>query len=328
VKKTICLFTKNRRLILLCSDFLFLNRQSEEYDFYFFDDAFAWQQFLLKNSNSIVADEADFESCADVNDFVDRLEKTAAGISEKEVNPVLAQICGVSSKSEELRNKILLASRCRLPVLLTGESGSGKTMAAEMIHKLSENSQEPFFAVNVAAVSEGLIESELFGVAEGAFTDSRKRKGYFLSAGKGTLFLDEIGELKSELQAKLLTVTETGKIRPVGSDETKGISCRLIFATNCNIEKHIREGLFRQDLYYRISSLVIEIPPLRSRKEDIKVLCRQHLKGSGKTLSSGALSLLETFDWPGNVRQLFSCLDRAVLGCRDRIIETEDIILQ
>lgn len=329
MKKIIYLFTKNRRLINLCSDFLFLNRSFEKYEFYYFEDAFACEKFLNQNADAVCLDEAELDDCFEAENLADKLHRLAEtdSCSENE-NPLLKKICGVSRKIRNFREQIIMASRCNLPVLLTGESGSGKSMAAEIIHELSDRAEEPFFSVNVASISESLIESELFGVTEGAFTDSRNRKGYFLSAGKGTLFLDEIGELKNDLQAKLLTVTETGRIRSVGSDETKLSRCRLVFATNNNLERKIKDGSFRQDLYYRISNLVIEVPSLRSRREDIAYLCRDYLASYGRTITSGAIALLETFDWPGNVRQLFACMDRAVLKSRNKSIDAEDIILQ
>lgn len=235
---------------------------------------------------------------------------------------------GSSDKAIELKSKILRISKSELPVLILGESGCGKTHIAKLIHDFSVRNFRCFFDVNVSALPESVAETELFGSVKGAFTDSINRIGYFEKADKGTLFLDEIGDASSALQKDLLKVIETGEFRKVGSTETSSSDVRLIFATNCDLKSKIKKGEFRQDLYYRMASLVVEVPPLRERKEDIVDFCKAHLerKKCFKSISEAALRLLTDFDWPGNIRQLQNTIDRAVFNAEnDRTIDCSHI---
>ena len=261
------------------------------------------------------------------------LYKKLSGISGNgifdEIDGTLADefIPGKSQAITEFKKKLVLAAKSDIPVLMLGENGSGKTIAAKAIHQLSRRRLKKFFPVNVAAFSEGLIESELFGSVEGAYTGAKKRSGYFKSADKSTLFLDEIGELKCHLQAKLLTFLDSGEFRNVGSDETQCSDVRLICATNANVKKKMMENEFREDFYYRIKGLELKVPPLRERKTDIPILSDLFLKRSGKVLSPEAEELLKTFDWPGNIRQLQHCIECAVLFSQNRkVILPRDII--
>jgi DNA-binding NtrC family response regulator len=202
-------------------------------------------------------------------------------------------------------------------VLITGESGSGKELAARMIHELSPRRKHPFIAVNCAALTETLLESELFGHEKGAFTGAIARKpGRFELADRGTIFLDEIGEMSAALQAKLLRVLEEHKIIRVGGVDTMDIDVRLVTATNRNLKEMIKESRFRDDLYFRISTFPIPLPPLRERKEDIPLLVQYFLekqKFPHPELDNEVLSLLKAYHWPGNIRELKNILDRAII---------------
>ena len=209
----------------------------------------------------------------------------------------------------------------RTTVLLRGETGTGKELVARAIHFNSVRADNPFIPLNCAALSENLAGSELFGHVKGSFTGAfRDRRGIFEMAEGGTIFLDEIGDIGLGLQQVLLRVLEDGEIQPVGSTERKKVSVRIIAATNRNLEQLVREGKFREDLYYRINVVAVDLPPLRERREDIGVLARHFLHKytveSGKQLrgiSPEALALLEAAPWPGNVRELENVIERAVL---------------
>jgi len=226
-----------------------------------------------------------------------------------------------SKKMEKLVSEAEKFARSNEPVLIFGETGSGKEVLARMIHRLSRRSKGPFVAVNCAAIPENLAESELFGHAKGAFTGAQEaRKGKFQAADDGTLFLDEIGELPPALQAKLLRAMEDEKIEPVGSDKGVKVSVRLLAATNSDLSKWVREGKFRQDLFYRISGLKLEIPALRERKEDIGLLARHFLREaferegwSFREPPEEFFEKLRGFEWKGNVRELRRVMSRAVL---------------
>ena len=212
-------------------------------------------------------------------------------------------------------------------VLVTGESGVGKELVARMLHATSPRSSGPFVPVNCAAIPTQLIESELFGHRRGAFTGAdRPRVGLFEAADSGTLFLDEIGELPLELQPALLRAIQFGEIRPVGSDTTRQVDTRIVAATHRNLEELVREGRFREDLYYRIVIFELQVPPLRERPEDIDVLAEHFLAresarlGRAVALEPDALDWLRAREWPGNVRELENAMVRiAVLAAGDRV---------
>ena len=214
-------------------------------------------------------------------------------------------------------------------ILITGESGTGKELVARALHDSSARKAKPFIAVNCAALPEALIESELFGHAKGAFTDARDaRKGLFAQADGGTLFLDEIGDLPLNLQAKLLRVLEQQTIRPIGSDQEQAIDVRVLSATHQDLEAKVERGEFRQDLYYRLNVIEIEVPPLRARGNDVLLLAhtflQQFAEKSGKAvvgIAEPAATKLLDYDWPGNVRELRNVLERAVAMTQyDRVI--------
>jgi transcriptional regulator with PAS, ATPase and Fis domain len=206
-------------------------------------------------------------------------------------------------------------------VLLEGENGAGKDLIAKTLHYQSLRQAEPFIAINCAAIPETLLESELFGYEKGAFTDARAQKrGIFELADKGTLFLDEIGEIPLMLQAKLLRVLEEQSFRRLGGLKDIHLDLRVIAATNKNLREAVREGAFRQDLYYRLNVIHIDIPPLRERPEDIPPLANFFLahynrkfKRRMEGIAPDALRLMVAYDWPGNVRELRNALERAMI---------------
>ncbi len=218
-------------------------------------------------------------------------------------------------------------------VLLTGETGTGKSALARYIHDASARQQGPFMAVNCASLPLALVESELFGVRRGAFTDAREdRAGAFVAASGGTLFLDEIGELPLEVQAKLLQALESGTVRPLGTTSSIPFEARLIAATNRPLEEMLRDGSFRADLYYRLNVVRIEVPPLRSRHEDIVPLVDHFVARAADRLhraitgvSTAAMRRLIHYPWPGNVRELANIIERAVALGEHETIVPEDL---
>ena len=219
-------------------------------------------------------------------------------------------------------------------VLLTGENGTGKNLVAELIHRWSGRADEPFVGVNMGSIPESLFESEMFGHVRGAFTDAREgRSGRFELAEGGTLFLDEVGNLPSAQQAKLLRVLESGCFERVGGSRTLNANVRILTATNADLQKMIGDGGFRQDLFFRLNTVEIHIPPLRDRKSDITVLARRFLEKQCRRhkrsleFSEQAMNALEAHQWPGNVRELSHAVERAVLLCAGDVINAADLAL-
>jgi DNA-binding NtrC family response regulator len=213
-------------------------------------------------------------------------------------------------------------------VLLLGKSGTGKEVVARSIHKTSPRSKKPFVAVNCASVTASLLESELFGHEAGAFTGAQKRRrGLFELADGGTLFLDEIGETSIEFQAKLLRVLETGELRRVGGEDALRADVRVIAATNRDLKSQIEKTLFREDLFYRLNALTIELPPLCERREDIPLLVRHFLTAHGKALevTPEAVELLARYPWPGNVRELRNAVERMAILAEGSKITPEQL---
>jgi DNA-binding NtrC family response regulator len=239
------------------------------------------------------------------------------------------QLVAKSSIMRRVLEDARRAARTNSTVLLTGETGTGKSAVARYIHEMSAHAQGPFYQVNCASLPAPLAESELFGVRRGAFTDAREdRPGAFVAATGGTLFLDEIGELPLEVQAKLLHALENGTIRPLGGSAEVDVCCRILAATNRPLETLLREGQFRPDLYYRLNVIRIEVPPLRERREDIGPLVDLFLTRSGDRqlrpvigVAAAAMRRLVGYAWPGNVRELANVLERAVaLGTHDTLL--------
>jgi two-component system NtrC family response regulator len=218
-------------------------------------------------------------------------------------------------------------------VLITGESGTGKELVARAVHNLSERKDAPFISVNCAALSEHLLESELFGHERGAFTDAiAMRKGRFELADTGTLFLDEIGEMAPALQAKLLRVLQERAFERVGGNTTIAVDVRILTATNKDLKDEVEQGRFRNDLFYRLNVIHIHMPPLRERVDDIPALVHHFLRKNGERLgrekneiSPEAMRLLVTLPWEGNIRELENTIERAAILCNDGRIEAEDV---
>ena len=227
------------------------------------------------------------------------------------------------------------ASKTDASILLLGESGVGKEVFASYIHKNSPRAKNPFVAINMAAIPDNLIESELFGFEKGAFTDALEAKtGQFELANGGTLFLDEIAEMPYALQAKLLRALQEKEVRRLGSSKSIKIDIRVVSATNANLDEKIKAGEFREDLYYRLNTIPLNIPPLRERKDEIlsiaEITCETNCKKYGfdnKTFSQEAKNELLEYNWPGNIRELISVIERAVILSEDDEIQKEDLYL-
>jgi two-component system, NtrC family, response regulator AtoC len=247
----------------------------------------------------------------------------------------LARILGESAAIKELRRQIQKLAGAPSTVLITGESGTGKELVARALHELSPRSGMPFVTVNCGAIPAGLIESELFGHAKGAFTDARTAKeGLFSEADGGSLFLDEIGELPPEAQVKLLRVLQEGEFRPVGETRVERVDVRVIAATLRDLGKLAEHGQFREDLFYRLNVVSVHVPPLRERRDDIVLLANAFLQRFNRELnraepvqgfSEAATSLLTEYAWPGNVRELENAVERAVLLCEGSVIEPDGL---
>lgn len=245
-----------------------------------------------------------------------------------------ADYVGSGPACSALKQAARRAARTSAPVLILGETGTGKELLAQAIHAAGERSRAPFVAVNIAAVPESLLEAEFFGVAPGAYTgaDRHGRDGKFKLADGGTLFLDEIGDMSPALQAKLLRVLQEGEFEPVGSNRLTTVDVRIIAATSRNLEQMVGAGQFRADLYYRLNVISLNTPPLRERHEDIGQLadylvdhiCRQ--RGlPARSLSAAGVNALCRHDWPGNVRELGNVLERALLMSDADLLEAADI---
>ncbi len=252
---------------------------------------------------------------------------------QKESSKNFYQIIGSGKTTQKLKEKILLFAGNLNTVLITGESGVGKELVARQIHLNSHISNEPFVAINCAAIPKDLLESELFGHEKGAFTGALKQKlGKFELASPGTIFLDEISELNLDAQVKLLRVIQNKEFERVGGTKTIESKARIIAATNKNLEELIKEEKFREDLFYRLDVLPIEVPPLRDRKEDIpelveyfaKTVCND-LKTELKIFSSEAMEILQNYNWPGNIRELQNHITRAIISSSSNTISESDL---
>ncbi len=240
----------------------------------------------------------------------------------------LGTLLGVSPAMQEVYRLIEMAAPSPAPVLVLGETGTGKELAARTIHQMSPRAKGPFIAVNCSAIPETLLESELFGHEKGAFTGALSRRpGYFELADGGTIFLDEIAEMSSSLQAKYLRVLQDGQVRRIGAHEEVQVDVRVIAATNKDVVKAVQDGVFREDLYYRVNVLTIPLPALRRRAEDIPLLADAFIAEFNdkyarqvRGLGEAALKLLAEHSWPGNVRELRNVIERAVVSCEDGVI--------
>jgi len=228
---------------------------------------------------------------------------------------------GDSSLSLILKRKIMEIAASTLPVLITGESGTGKEVTARSLHQFSKRAGKIFLAMNCASISSNLIESEMFGHVQGAFTGAGKTKhGYFEAADGGTLFLDEIGELPLNMQSKFLRVLDAGEFSRVGETKTRKVNVRIVSATNGNVEKMVEDGLFRKDLYYRLKGGRIRIPALRERQEDIPLLVYFFLSSNKIVVLPEAMLILQQYKWPGNVRELKMVIESLIGTCTNNVI--------
>jgi DNA-binding NtrC family response regulator len=250
----------------------------------------------------------------------------------KKLTNLDAEIISVSPEMDKVKKLILKIAKSNSTVLIRGESGTGKELIARSIHSNSLRSSETFQAVNCAAINENLLESELFGHEKGSFTGAvAEKKGLFEIAHNGTLFLDEIGELDISLQAKILRALQEKQIRRVGGIRDIDVDVRVVAATNRDLLHMVEEKRFREDLYYRLNVLSIELPALRERRSDVAVLIdyflKKHTRGTGRavTFSPEARRILDDYPYPGNVRQLESALERAILLCENDTITVEDL---
>jgi Nif-specific regulatory protein len=244
-------------------------------------------------------------------------------------------IVGESPKMQDVYKVIEKIASTNVTVLVRGETGTGKELIAAAIHKRSQRANEPFVKINCAAITETLLESELFGHEKGAFTDAKEmRKGRFELADKGTLFLDEIGDISLNLQVKLLRVLQEREFERVGGSKTIKVNVRLVAATNRNLEQMVEEGKFREDLYYRLNVIPINLPPLRARGDDIKLLVNFFLETAIKNhkreviITPQAMNALCAYPWPGNIRELQNTIERIVLmGTPEGITDDEMSLL-
>src|SRR5437763_5508963 len=258
-----------------------------------------------------------------------QVEKEALSKEQRERGR-LGNIIGHSERMQAVYQMSETVAEVQSTVLITGESGTGKELVARAIHDLSPRAQKPFVSINCGAFTETLLESELFGYMKGSFTGANaNRKGLFEAAEQGTIFLDEIGEMSPAMQVKLLRVLQERKVRPVGAHAEIEVNTRVIAATNRNLSAMVKDGSFREDLFYRVSVIPMELPPLRERGSDIVELA-EHFIGkycaqTGRTIaiSAPAMRLLESYSWPGNVRELEHTIERAVALERTDLIQPE-----
>ena len=246
--------------------------------------------------------------------------------NEKIPDSIDGYFCGHSEAIKNVRKQILNAACSNDPVLLLGETGTGKTTAAQMIHSLSARKEHKMISVSLSTVVESLAESTFFGHARGSFTSADyEGLGCFEVADGSTLFMDELGTASLSMQAMLLTVLETGNYKKVGMDKEKHVDVRMIFATNADLQLMLHEGKFRPDLYFRIYDHIIRLPSLNERKEDLREMVFSFLEKESVLISEDAIERLEQYNWPGNIRELHKCLRRALRNARDNVI-TADLI--
>ncbi len=244
-----------------------------------------------------------------------------------------SSIVGQSPAIRSVIEEVKMVANSRSNVLILGETGTGKELIARAIHYNSKRSSEPFVAINCSAIPENLLESEFFGHSKGAFTGAvYSKRGLFEEADKGSVFLDEIGDLSHHLQVKLLRVLDDREIRPVGALQSKKVDVRFIAATNMDISNAVKEGRFREDLYYRLNVINLKLPPLRARGKDIQILAEYFLEkysvemgGKAKSIDEETLSALNNYYWPGNIRELQNVIERAVILCDSTTIRLDHL---
>lgn len=282
----------------------------------------------LKGSVGVIHD------ISEIRRLMEELERTRRLVRRLESRYTFEDIIGHSPRLMETVERARLAARTPVSVLLRGECGTGKELFAHAIHHTSERAEKPLIRVNCGSLTNTLLESELFGYAEGAFTGAKKggRKGYFEEAHQGTLFLDEIGVMNQDAQARLLRVLQEGEIVRVGESRSRTVDVRIIAATNAELEEMVQAGLFRKDLYYRLNVFPIYLPPLREIREDIPVMADYYINRYGQDYGRLAVEIsppvyrrLQEYDWPGNMRELQNVISRALINLgRDEMVIKEE----
>ena len=292
---------------------------------------------ILKNA-SVLRDTSGkvigaVETMTDITELLERETTIEAFKRELNARDTFHGIIGISSSMQRIFDLINNASNSDAPLLVLGESGTGKELIAQAVHECSSRKDAPYIKVNCASLNESLLESELFGHVKGAFTGAhQERKGRFEAADGGSIFLDEIGDLPMSTQVKLLRVLEEKIIERVGDNQSIAIDVRIITATNRDLADMVRKGLFREDLFYRINVIPLNIPPVRDRTSDIPLLAESFFRKlqlkSGKniqSISSRAMDLLMRYPWPGNVREIRSTFEYAFVTCQSTAIEPTDL---
>jgi len=266
-------------------------------------------------------------------DMVRKNEELQSELDRLKRGNSYSSMVGKSQAVQRLLDTIQQIAPSKASVLITGESGVGKEVVANAIVSYSDRANRPFIKVHCAALNENLLESELFGHVKGAFTGAvSETRGRFEQADGGTIFLDEIGEISQSTQIKLLRVLQEHEFEKVGGEKTVKVDVRVLAATNRNLEKEMKEGRFREDLYYRLNVVRLEVPPLRERKDDIPLLAMHFLnkyaQENNKNIegfTNSARSALFNYDWPGNIRELGNCIESAVVMCRSNLIDLNDL---
>jgi Nif-specific regulatory protein len=274
-----------------------------------------------------------FSSALERINFVEKIQdENQILLNKVQANEKLPNMIGNSKAMRVVAKLFHKVAQSGATVLIYGESGTGKELAAKAIHELSKRKEEPYLAQFCGAIPDNLLESELFGFKKGAFTGANNdKKGLLEVCDKGTFFFDEIADISSSLQAKLLRVLENKEIIRLGDTVVKKIDVRIVAATNKDLKELVDEGVFREDLFYRLNVFPIKLPPLRERKDDIPLLVDSFIKEFSDeelTVSVGAMKLMLGYNWPGNIRQLRNIIQRAVILCSSNIIDTEHILLE
>lgn len=288
--------------------------------------------YPLRHRGEIIGAVASYRDVKEIRQRMGALEQQlkSYGNEIRSLHQAEYQLGDIAGESESLRkakDMLIQAAVGSAPVLLRGESGTGKELFAQSLHNLSPRAGEPFVAINCPSLSETLGESELFGYEEGAFSGAIKggKPGLLKIADGGTVFLDEIGDLSLSLQAKILRVLEAGVFYRVGGVKPVKVNLRFVAATNCDLEKMVREGKFRNDLYFRLCVISVDIPPLRQRGMDTLVIAESLLRGTGYELSAAAKDYFLAYDWPGNVREVKNALITMMNFSQSRVMEPECI---
>ncbi|MEM7381960.1 MAG: sigma-54 dependent transcriptional regulator [Bacteroidota bacterium] len=293
--------------------------------------------FILKpwNNDKLMATVKSAFQLRQSKKEISQLKKKHSGLKQL-INEDRNFIIGNSRTILNVLNLVRKVGKTDVNVLITGENGTGKELIARELHRTSKRKSEVFIGVDMGSISENLLESELFGHMKGAFTDAKEnRMGKFEAANEGSLFLDEMGNLSLQAQSKLLSAIQNKSVVRVGSNQPVAVDIRLICATNCNLEKMVAEGLFREDLLYRINTIHIEVPPLRERGEDILLLADFFLKRftqkydkPGLRINQAAQEKLMQYNWPGNIRELQHTMERSVILSEGNVLKPTDFILQ